>query len=63
MKPITALDLWNKEKNEPRLTTGSHRLDKALGGGLHKAITEISGESYSGKTEMAMHFALQVCKL
>ena len=63
MKPISALDLWNKEKNELRLKTGSRGLDEALGGGLAKGLIEISGVSGSGKTELAMHFLLQVCKL
>lgn len=62
MKPLTALDLWKKEKDEPLLKTGSKDMDDALDGGLRKGIIEISGEAGSGKSQIVMQFVLQVCK-
>ena len=59
MKPVTAFKLWKKENSEAVLKSGCDVLDAALGGGLRKGIIEISGESGTGKTQLAILFILQ----
>ncbi|XP_070181033.1 DNA repair protein XRCC3-like isoform X2 [Littorina saxatilis] len=62
---ITALEIWRRQCSEetrvPRLSTGCDQLDKALRGGLlTKGITEIVGESASGKTQVCLQLCLCV---
>lgn len=41
------------------VTTGCHQLDDFLGGGVPvRGITEVTGESGSGKTQLALQLAL-----
>src|SRR5690606_31796444 len=62
IKPITALELLNKEKNETKLLIGDEIIDKILNGGIEKGITEIVGESGSGKTILGLQLLFQ-CQL
>jgi DNA repair protein RadA len=48
-----ATTLYEKRKNEDRISTGSKNLDDLFGGGIEtKAITEIYGEYGTGKTQL-----------
>jgi DNA repair protein RadA len=48
-----ATALYEKRKNEERISTGSKNLDDLFGGGIEtKAITEIYGEYGTGKTQL-----------
>ncbi|KAL3873909.1 hypothetical protein ACJMK2_036987 [Sinanodonta woodiana] len=63
--PITALDLHQGRGGDlmqiRKLSTGCAKLDEALRGGiLSRGITEISGESASGKTQFCLQLALTV---
>ncbi|WAR19499.1 XRCC3-like protein [Mya arenaria] len=59
LKPVTALELHKSPRENQRLTTGCGVLDQALRGGLLcRGITEISGESSSGKTQFALQLSL-----
>ena len=50
---ITATKLYDKRKNEERISTGSKNLDDLFGGGLEKrAVTELYGEYGTGKTQI-----------
>lgn len=41
------------------ITTGCQELDEVLGGGIPvRGITEVAGESSSGKTQLALQLAL-----
>jgi DNA repair protein RadA len=45
--------LYEKRKNEERISTGSKNLDELFGGGIEtRAITEIYGEYGTGKTQL-----------
>lgn len=48
-----------EQSRQPVLSTGCAHLDRALGGGVRAGITEISGESASGKTQLVMQLLLQ----
>jgi len=51
----TAQEFYEKRKNMKRCTTGSKKLDEALGGGVEtQAITEFIGEYGSGKTQICL---------
>lgn len=61
----TALELANDfyQDNNNKISLGCPILDKCLGGGiLTKGITEIFGESSSGKTQLCLQLCLQVKK-
>jgi DNA repair protein RadA len=48
-----ATALYEKRKNEERISTGSKNLDDLFGGGIEtRAITEIYGEYGTGKTQL-----------
>lgn len=64
---VTAFDLWRNSKallpefERKRLSVGCHLLDHFLKGGvLSQALTEISGESASGKTQLCLQLCLTV---
>ncbi len=51
----TAQEFYEKRKNMKRCTTGSKKLDEALGGGIEtQALTELIGEYGSGKTQICL---------
>lgn len=51
----TAQEVWEMRRSMRRCTTGSKRLDEALGGGIEtQAVTEFIGEFGSGKTQLCM---------
>ena len=51
----TAQEFYEKRKNMKRCTTGSKKLDEALGGGVEtQALTEFIGEYGSGKTQICL---------
>lgn len=51
---MTGVELENLRKKVVRLSTGSSRLDKILGGGIESmSITEAFGEFRTGKTQLA----------
>ncbi|RJS85171.1 DNA repair and recombination protein RadA [Candidatus Bathyarchaeota archaeon] len=51
----TAKEFYEKRKNMMRCTTGSRKLDEALGGGIEtQALTEFIGEYGSGKTQLCL---------
>ena len=51
----TAQEFYEKRKNMKRCTTGSKKLDEALGGGSEtQALTELIGEYGSGKTQICL---------
>lgn len=59
------MDIWKRNCPEQlklfKLTTGCKFLDEALKGGiLSHGITEISGESASGKTQLCLQLCLNV---
>ena len=55
----TALDLLHDERHACRLTLGCPLLDAALGGGLcPTGITELAGESATGKTQFCLTLLL-----
>lgn len=50
---VTAKELWEMHKGRLRITTGSKALDKLIGGGIEtQAITELSGQYGTGKTQI-----------
>jgi len=56
----TALELYQSDYNT-HITTGCNILDKALRGGIPcNGITEITGESASGKTQLCLQLCLSV---
>ncbi|KAH3851375.1 DNA repair protein XRCC3-like [Dreissena polymorpha] len=59
-QPVSAKQIFENEKlHHLKLTTGCAVLDQALRGGiLCSGITEISGESASGKTQFALQLSL-----
>jgi len=58
---VTAVEIYEEEKNIERLTTGSKALDELLGGGLEtKAITEIAGPYGGGKTQISHQLCINV---
>lgn len=58
-KPLTALDYVHSATDERRLTTGCEVLDQAFRGGiLCHGITELSGESATGKTQFGLQVSL-----
>ncbi|RIB27645.1 hypothetical protein C2G38_2061412 [Gigaspora rosea] len=58
--PKTALQLL-KDAAHCMLSTGDTEIDKILGGGiLSRGITEIVGESGTGKTQLCLQFCLTV---
>ncbi|BFZ12250.1 hypothetical protein BsWGS_15289 [Bradybaena similaris] len=64
-KPVTALELLQQQA-EPclqhwRLSTGCQVIDRALGGGLLSGVvTEVSGESACGKTQLCLQLCISV---
>ncbi|KAE8747554.1 hypothetical protein FOCC_FOCC005715 [Frankliniella occidentalis] len=63
LKPgfITALEFEKQEDNWRRVSTGCHVIDKVLGGGFPvRGITELSGESSCGKTQLCLQLCLSV---
>ena len=55
----TALDLHHDERHACPLTLGCPYLDAALGGGLRPTgITELAGESATGKTQLCLTLLL-----
>jgi len=51
----TAQEFYEKRKSMKRCTTGSKKLDEALGGGVEtQALTEFIGEYGSGKTQLCL---------
>jgi DNA repair protein RadA len=51
----TAQEFYEKRKNMKRSTTGSEKLNEALGGGVEtQALTELIGEYGSGKTQICL---------
>jgi len=57
----TVDDIYKERKNIRRLTTGSHKLDELLGGGVETGIlTEVYGASRSGKTQLAHQLCVSV---
>ncbi|KAK3098069.1 hypothetical protein FSP39_015859 [Pinctada imbricata] len=57
--PISALDLRKSDNNVQRLSTGCQEINKLLRGGiLARGITEISGVSASGKTQLCLQLCL-----
>ena len=53
-KYITGKDLYEKQKDLRNITLGSRRLDALLGGGIPTGmLTEVHGESETGKTQIA----------
>ncbi|RZC37470.1 meiotic recombination protein DMC1/LIM15 -like [Asbolus verrucosus] len=51
---MTALEVSEERKQVFKLSTGSSNLDKLLGGGIESmAVTEVFGESRTGKTQIA----------
>ncbi|KAF3776259.1 DNA repair RAD51-like protein B [Nymphaea thermarum] len=59
----TASQLYAQEFQISKITSGSRELDQILGGGFEiGSITEICGESYSGKTELC-HTLCVTCQL
>jgi len=60
-QPLSAVDLFEKEKEKKAITTGSKELDDLLGGGIFTGeITEIAGEFASGKTQLCFQLAINV---
>ncbi len=56
---IPALEILDMRKNMIKCTTGSHELDRILGGGIETgAITELIGEFGSGKTQICFTLAV-----
>ena len=50
---VSAKELWEMQKGRLRLTTGSKALDRLIGGGIEtQAITELSGQYGTGKTQI-----------
>ncbi|XP_068565304.1 DNA repair protein XRCC3 [Cebidichthys violaceus] len=59
--PITALELHRRSASGLRLCVGCPVLDQLLRGGLPvEGITELSGESGAGKTQLALQICLSV---
>ncbi|XP_075968275.1 DNA repair protein XRCC3 isoform X1 [Anarhichas minor] len=59
--PITALELHHRSESGLRLGVGCPVLDQLLRGGLPVGvITELSGESGAGKTQLALQICLSV---
>ena len=55
----TALEFYQKRKEMLRCTTGSRKLDEALGGGIEtQAMTELIGEYGTGKTQLCLMLAV-----
>ncbi len=51
----TAQEFYEKRKTMNKCTTGSKKLDEALGGGIEtQALTELIGEFGSGKTQLCL---------
>nr|XP_053652259.1 LOW QUALITY PROTEIN: DNA repair protein XRCC3-like [Cherax quadricarinatus] len=61
-KQLTAWEMCNSNNGMlPHITTGCCQLDDFLGGGVPvRGITEVAGESGSGKTQFALQLALHV---
>lgn len=60
---VWALDLHTKRHDMVYITTGSRHLDDLIGGGIETgAITEVFGESGSGKTQLCLTLAV-ACQL
>ncbi|ROT72738.1 putative DNA repair protein XRCC3 [Penaeus vannamei] len=61
-KSVTAWDMSQEQKQDAEvthITTGCQELDEVLGGGIPvRGITEVAGESSSGKTQLALQLAL-----
>ncbi|XP_047494550.1 DNA repair protein XRCC3-like [Penaeus chinensis] len=61
-KFVTAWEMSQEQKQDAELThitTGCQELDEVLGGGVPvRGITEVAGESSSGKTQLALQLAL-----
>lgn len=50
---VTAKELWEMQSGRLRVTTGSKALDELIGGGVEtQAITELSGQYGTGKTQI-----------
>ena len=57
----TALQTWQAGVSRRRLSIGCPEMDARLGGGLlTDGITEISGESGAGKTQLSLQLCLTV---
>lgn len=55
------LEILERRRNLPRVTTGSKEIDDMVGGGLEAgSITEFYGEFASGKTQIAHQLAVNV---
>ncbi len=59
---MSAWELYQKRKQLRYWSTGSKALDMLIGGGIEsRAITEISGEFRTGKTQIALSLCVEVC--
>ncbi|MGD8566241.1 MAG: DNA repair and recombination protein RadA [Candidatus Bathyarchaeota archaeon] len=57
---VTAKEVWEKRKEQLRISTGSENLDNMLGGGVEtQALTELIGEFGSGKTQICLTLAVR----
>jgi len=55
------LELLNVQVNNPKLNTGSVKLDRLLGGGISRGkITELTGEAGAGKTQIIIQLAVSL---
>jgi len=60
-KPVSAVDLLEKEEKRQVISTGSKKLDELLGDGIYTGeITEIAGEFASGKTQLCFQLSVNV---
>ncbi|XP_039289275.1 DNA repair protein RAD51 homolog 3 [Nilaparvata lugens] len=60
-KTITALDLYNEEIKSEQIVTFSQSVDKLLDGGITLGeVTELSGASGSGKTQLCLQLCISV---
>jgi len=58
---VTATSLYDKRKENDRISTGAKSFDDLLGGGIEtKAVTEIYGEFGTGKTQLCHTLCLMV---
>ncbi len=61
IRPISASQFLQMEKNRGKITTGSNELDSILGGGIWtQEITELAGAFSSGKTQLCFQLCVNV---